>query len=126
MSRAGGMPEDPGEEILAGRGVPTDGPNVARRQVEIVNAYGLHMRPASKFVRLASTFRAEVRVDARGTSVDGKSILGMTTLAAECGTVLELEASGPDAEEALAALADLVACGFHMTDEDYGPHRDPG
>ncbi len=45
----------------------------------------------------------------------------MSGLAAECGTVLDLEAEGSDAEEALAALADLVAAGFHMTDEDYLP-----
>jgi phosphocarrier protein HPr len=45
----------------------------------------------------------------------------MTGLAAECGTVLNLEADGPDAEEALAALADLVAAGFQMTEEDYLP-----
>jgi phosphocarrier protein len=49
----------------------------------------------------------------------------MTTLAAECGTMLDLEASGPDAEEALVALADLVAAGFHMTEEDYRQPGDP-
>jgi phosphocarrier protein HPr len=49
----------------------------------------------------------------------------MTGLAAECGTMLDLEAKGPDAEAALAALADLVAAGFHMTDEDYLPQSGP-
>lgn len=92
---------------------------IAHRRVEIVNVYGLHMRPASKFVSLANSFRSEVRVSYRGTQANGRSILDMTTLAAECGTTLDLEARGPDAEAALAALADLVAAGFHMIDEDY-------
>jgi phosphocarrier protein len=92
-----------------------------RRQVEIINAYGLHMRPANKFVKLANSFQSEVWVNYGPIRVNGKSLLDMSTLAAECGAVLELEAVGPDAEEALSALADLVAAGFHMTDEDYHP-----
>jgi len=98
-----------------------DEPVMARRRVQIVNAYGLHVRPATKFVSLAQSFRSQVRVGHEGRTVNGKSMLDMTGLAAECGTVLDLEAEGPDAEEALAALADLVAAGFHMTDEDYLP-----
>jgi phosphocarrier protein len=94
---------------------------VARRRVQVVNAYGLHLRPATKFVTLAQSFQAEIRVAGQGTQVNGKSVLDMTGLAAECGTVLDLEALGPDAEAALAALADLVAAGFHMTEEDYLP-----
>jgi phosphocarrier protein HPr len=94
-------------------------PIMARRRVEIVHAYGLHMRPADKFVRLASSFQAEVWVYHGETRANGKSILDMAGLAAECGTTLDLEARGPDAEEALAALADLVAAGFHMNEEDY-------
>jgi phosphocarrier protein len=98
---------------------------VARRRVQIVNAYGLHVRPATKFVRLAQSFRSDVRVDHQGTRVNGKSLLDMTGLAAECGTTLDLEVEGSDAEQALAALADLVAAGFHMTDEDYLPQSGP-
>jgi phosphocarrier protein HPr len=94
-----------------------DEPSVGRRQVTIVNAKGLHMRPSDKFVRLASSFRSEVRVGCRDLTVNGKSILDMTMLAAECGTVLDLEAIGPDAEQAVGALAELVAAGFHMDDE---------
>jgi phosphocarrier protein len=94
-----------------------EGPVVARRRVEIVNTYGLHMRPSTKFVKLASTFQSEVSVEFQGTKANGKSILEMTSLAAERGTHLDLEARGPDAEEAIAALADLVAAGFHMDEE---------
>jgi phosphocarrier protein HPr len=89
----------------------------ARREVQVVNTYGLHMRPSSKFVKLASTFRSEVWVHFRGTKASGKSLLDMTTLAAERGTTLEIEATGPDAEQAVTALAELVAAGFHMDDE---------
>ena len=88
-------------------------PPVARRQVEITNALGLHLRPADRFVRLASRFQAEVRVEADGRVINGKSILDLTTLAAECGTRLEIEARGPDAEAAVTALADLVAARFY-------------
>lgn len=92
-------------------------PHVARCQVEILNAYGLHMRPADKFVRLAVTFQAEIRVYFKGNQYNGKSILDLTTLAAEQGTRLELEALGPDAEAALSALADLVSARFYEDDE---------
>jgi phosphocarrier protein len=84
-----------------------------RRQAEIVNALGLHLRAASQFARLAQQFRAEVRVCLGDSRVDGKSILDLMTLAACCGAVLVLEASGTDAELAIAALVGLVACGFH-------------
>lgn len=83
------------------------------------------MRPATRFVKLARSFETVVRVESQGTQVNGKNLLDMTGLAAECGTVLNLEAEGPDAEEALAALADLVAAAFHMTEEDYLPKSGP-
>ncbi len=102
------------------------GPATAHRRVEIVNAHGLHMRPAGKFVKLATSYQAEVWVMYRGNRVNGKSILDMATLAAEVGALLDLEASGPDAEPALAALAELVAAGFHMTEEDYRKPTLPG
>jgi phosphocarrier protein len=102
-----------------------DAPVTARRRVQIVNAHGLHMRPATKFVKLAGSFRSEVWVDHQGARVNGKSILDMTGLAAECGTELELEARGPDAGAAIDALAGLVEAGFHMTDEDYRPANAP-
>lgn len=92
-------------------------PPVARRQVEITNALGLHMRPADKFVKLALQFQAEVRVIHNGNEYNGKSILDLTSLAAECGTQLELVARGPDAEPAVAALADLVLAQFHENAE---------
>ena len=91
---------------------------IARRQVEVVNTYGLQLRAAARFEKLARTFRADIRVECRGVRGNGKSILDLVGLAAECGATLDLEARGPDAEEALAALTDLVTARFHMTDED--------
>ena len=72
-----------------------------------------------KFVTLAESFQSGVWGHYQGTRADGRSILEMACLAAECGTFLDLEARGPDAEAALAALAELVAAGFFMTEEDY-------
>ena len=93
---------------------------VARRQVEITNSLGLHMRPANKFVELALRYQSEIRVHFNGNDNNGKSILELTSLAAECGTLLELEARGPDAAAAVESLADLVSARFHE-DEDGEP-----
>jgi phosphocarrier protein len=90
---------------------------IARRQVEIINALGLHLRPADKFVRLAHRFQSEIRVYHEGQESNGKSILDLTTLAAECGALLDLEARGPDAEAAVEALAELIRARFHETDD---------
>jgi phosphocarrier protein len=92
-------------------------PPVARREVEITNSLGLHLRPADKFVRLAHQFQSDIHVLCKGRVINGKSILDLTTLAAECGTRLELEARGPDALEAIDALADLVLARFHEAED---------
>jgi phosphocarrier protein HPr len=82
------------------------------RTVEIVNRLGLHARPAAEFVKLAARFKAEVRVEKDGLEVNGKSIMGVLMLAAEHGSRLRIQASGSDAEEAVATLSDLVNRGF--------------
>lgn len=81
--------------------------------VEIINQLGLHARAAARFVEAASRFTAEVTVANGDESVSGKSILGLMMLAAGQGTQLSLVATGPDAEEAIDALADLIAMRFH-------------
>ena len=83
-----------------------------RRTVEICNERGLHARASAKFVKLASTFDAEVRVGRDGSMVDARSIMGLMMLAAGIGSTIDIEAEGPDAEAALAALAALVECRF--------------
>ncbi len=83
-----------------------------RRQAVIVDPLGLHMRCAARFVAVAQSFRSDVRVAAKGNTANGKSLLDLAILAAECGTPLDIEARGPDAEEAVSALADLIAAGL--------------
>ena len=83
-----------------------------RRVVMICNRRGLHARAAARFVKLADQFDAEIIVAKNGTAVSGRSIMGLMMLAAGPGTSIELRGSGPDAERAIAALADLVCGGF--------------
>jgi phosphotransferase system HPr (HPr) family protein len=99
---------------------------VARRQVEITNSLGLHLRPADKFVKLALHYQAEIKVHYNGNQFNGKSILDLTTLAAECGTRLELEARGPDAAEAVEALAGLVSAQFYENENGDTIQGPPG
>jgi len=77
-------------------------------EVEIRNSDGLHMRPAMQFVDLASQFASEIKVSNKDTSVDAKSIMQMTMLAATCGTKLKIVAHGPDADKAVESLRILV------------------
>jgi phosphocarrier protein len=86
-----------------------------RRVVKICNQKGLHARAAARFVKTASQFDAEVTVRKNGTSVSGRSIMGLMMLAAASGSVIEIAASGADAAVAVEALARLIECKF---DED--------
>ncbi len=101
-------------------------PTVVRRQIEILNGLGLHLRPADKFVKLALRFKSDVRVIHNGAQFNGKSILDLTSLAAERGTQLESEARGEDAEEAVAALSELVDARFHEDDDGEPIEQPPG
>lgn len=83
------------------------------RQARIVNPLGMHARPAAEFVKIANRFRAKIVVTKDDLTVDGKSIMGVMMLAAECGSSLTIRADGEDAEQAVAALLGLVAKGFH-------------
>ena len=82
------------------------------RTVEIVNKRGLHARASAKFVKLAATFDAEVRVSKDGQTVDARSIMGLMMLAAGVGSTIDIEAEGEDAEPAIEALAALIANRF--------------
>ncbi len=85
------------------------------RQATIVNQEGLHARPAAQIVRLASTFASDIELCKDGMDVNGKSIMGVMMLAAECGSSILIRADGPDAEQAVDALAALVHSGFGET-----------
>ena len=77
--------------------------------VEIVNKLGLHARAAAKLTHLAGGFQCEIWISRAGRRVNAKSIMGVMMLAAGQGTSVLLEAEGADAEQALAALATLIA-----------------
>lgn len=86
-------------------------------EAQIVNALGMHARPAAEFVKLAATFTADLTVEKGGVSVDGKSIMGVLMLAAEKGSTLLISATGADADAALEALSELVRGGFNEGDD---------
>ena len=85
---------------------------VVERSAPIVNRLGLHARPAAEFVKVANRFKAHIVVKKDELEVNGKSIMGMMMLAAECGSALLIRADGDDADQAVDALLALVAAGF--------------
>ena len=82
------------------------------RSADIVNTLGLHARAAAKLTHLASGFQCEIWISRAGRRVNAKSIMGVMMLAAGQGSSVLLEAEGTDAEQALAALAKLIADKF--------------
>ncbi len=94
----------------------TQGTSADRReitkQVKVPNSLGLHARPAMQLVDLANRFDACLGITKDKQLVDAKSIMQVMTLAATQGTKLTLSATGTDATEALAAMAELIAEGF--------------
>ena len=85
------------------------------REVEIVNRLGLHARAAAKLVHLTARFESEVWLAKDGEEVDAKSILGVLLLAAAQGSTIVVKTDGRDEDEAMEAIANLVANRF---DED--------
>jgi len=85
---------------------------MVERSVQITNKNGLHARPAAEIVKVSAKFQSEVTLVKDGMEVNGKSIMGVMMLAAECGSSLTLRAEGADADAALDALAALIANKF--------------
>ena len=75
----------------------------------IRNRLGLHARPAAELVKVAARFACEISVGKDGNWVNGKSIMGVMTLAAEFGSTVTVRAEGEDAEEAAAALTEILS-----------------
>lgn len=86
--------------------------STAHISVKVMNPQGFHARPAHLFVKLASQFQAQVEILKGNEVINGKSILDLLTLGAGNGTTLTLRAIGPDAADAVRALAQLVEGGF--------------
>lgn len=83
-----------------------------QRDVEVVNANGIHARPAAEIVKCAGKYRAHITLARDGMEVNGKSIMGVMMLAAECGATVTIKADGDDAADALEALTALIASRF--------------
>lgn len=79
-----------------------------QQQVEIRNKLGLHARAAAKLSQLAGSFQSEVWLTRNGRRVNAKSIMGVMMLAAGIGTTVELETNGPQEEEAMNAIVQLM------------------
>jgi phosphocarrier protein len=84
----------------------------SERQFVIVNALGLHARAAAQLVQCANRFRSEIHVLKDGMEVNGKSIMGVLTLAAAKGSSITVKVEGEDAEHAMLALAKVIENGF--------------
>lgn len=85
-----------------------------KTKVTVLNKAGLHARPASELVRVASRYESDFYIHLQGYRINGKSILGVLTLAAEAGTELELEFNGSDEEEAQEAITKLFENKFKL------------
>ena len=87
------------------------------KELTLKNKYGMHVRPAGLFAKIASRFNADVEVEKDGNVVSGKSIMALMTLEAVCGTTLRVSAWGPQAREVLDELEALVSRKFDIPDE---------
>jgi len=86
---------------------------VIEREAKIVNPLGMHARPAAELVKIAGRFKCGVELRKDELTVNGKSIMGVMMLAAECGSSIFIKTDGEDAEACMEALLALVADGFH-------------
>lgn len=82
------------------------------KEFTITNKLGLHARPAAMFVKLSASFDADIWVEKDDEQVNGKSIMGLMMLAAGYGATIKISAEGPQAEQALESLGNLVTSGF--------------
>jgi phosphocarrier protein HPr len=87
-------------------------PEPLRATVRVANKKGLHARASAKVVEAAARFQSQIRISKDGQAVDARSIMGLMMLAASEGTDISIEAEGPDAEAALAAIVALAEAKF--------------
>lgn len=88
---------------------------MTEREFTVTNRLGLHARPAALFVHEAGRFKSNVLVSKEGLEINGKSVMGLMLLAAECGSKIRIKAEGPDERQVLEAIEKLFARKF---DED--------
>ena len=87
------------------------------KELELLNKYGMHVRPAGAFAKVCQKYLCDITVANGPATVSGKSVLGLMTLEAPVGTVLTVTADGDDAAEAVAELEELVRNHFGIPDE---------
>lgn len=85
---------------------------MTEKQVEIVNRAGIHTRPASMIVKTAAKFKCDIFIGKDGYEINAKSIIGVMTLAASRGTILNIKANGIDELECVEELTNLISTGF--------------
>lgn len=83
-----------------------------RVEAEIINKLGLHARASAKLTQTASAFGSQIWLERNGRRVNAKSIMGVMMLAAACGTTIQIDTEGPDANDAMQALLALIADKF--------------
>jgi phosphocarrier protein HPr len=113
------MPENPrkGRLILYNMGNESRNNSKAQGQFEIVNSLGLHLRPAKMLANLTNRFESDIFIRKDSEEVNGKSIMGIITLAAPKGAILKVRAIGPDAREAIEAIGKLIESKFGEDDD---------
>jgi phosphocarrier protein HPr len=89
-----------------------DSSTAVSREIPVINKRGLHARASAKFVQLVEKFSADVKVSRNGEVVGGNSIMGLMMLAAGIGTTINVSATGPDAADAVEAIAQLMGNKF--------------
>jgi phosphocarrier protein len=102
--------DDASVENIPGPAVPT---GAVSKDLLIINKRGLHARASAKFVQMVERFTSEVWVTRGSETVGGRSIMGLMMLAAGPGTTIKVSAIGPDAEQAIKAITELVESKFN-------------
>jgi phosphocarrier protein len=87
-----------------------------QKTIQVENKLGLHARPSAMLVKLATRYRSEFHIEKEGMKVNGKSIMGVMMLAAECGSELNMLIDGPDEAYLLKEIEDLFNARFGETE----------
>jgi len=89
--------------------------NIQQKSVDliIINQYGIHARPAALLAKVASKYESEIIIEKDDVKISGKSIMGLLTISAGCGTKIKITAEGSDSEQAIAELQELIQHKFY-------------
>jgi phosphocarrier protein len=84
-----------------------------QKEFKITHKTGLHARPAAMLIKTTGKFKSDIRIAKDGYEVNGKSIMGVMTLAAEPGSVIQVTVDGEDEQEAMKAIEELIKNNFY-------------